>query len=257
MPNTDSSLEEKLKRLVETIDVASILTAPIRKSIKHVLRSSAAALNSEEASVLIRNGVEGDLRFLAAVGEVADQLEGVEVPAGKGVAGFVISSGQPMTISDAEQEESFYAEVDRKTGFSTQTLLATPLQYEGEMLGVLEYVNRIGEPPYEPFTPEEMDKAAFFAEVIAPLVGTYEIARSFRILGERILSNRDSEGLEEIREWLSSLREAPEHRQILDLALLVREIGLSGEAERNLCRDILESVLKYSSDDSGSQYSLL
>ena len=251
---TGDALEQKLRRLVETIDVANVLTVPITNSIDSLLRTSSASLNSEEASVLIRDGIDGDLRFLTAIGEVADKLIDMPVPAGKGIAGFVMSSGQPMTISDADKEESFYAEVDKKTGFSTQTVLATPLQYEGDILGVLEYVNRIGDPPYEPFTPEEMDKAAFFAEAVAPLVNTYETARGFQNLGEKIISSDSTDNLDEIREWLSGLRETNEHRQIMDLALLVREIALAGEAERNLCRDILESFLNYTDSDPESEY---
>ncbi len=258
MTETDGrEFEQKLKALAETIDIANVLTVPITSSIQHLLRSSAASLNSEEASVLIRDGVEGDLRFLTAIGEVADKLIDMPVPAGKGIAGFVMSSGQPMTISDAGQEEGFYAEVDKTTGFSTQTILATPLQYQSDILGVLEFVNRIGEPPYEPFTPEEMDQAAFFADAIAPLVNTYETARIFRTLGEKIISGDSASGLEEIRNWLSGLRETNEHREMMDLALLVREIALAGAAERNLCREILESFVKYSESELDSKFSSL
>ena len=37
-----------------------------------------------------------------------------------------------------------------------------------------------------------------------------------------------------------------EHREMMDLAILIREIASRGEAERALCRAILESVLRYS-----------
>lgn len=253
----NGNLELKLKSLIETVDVANLLTVPITSSIQHLLKTSATALNSDEASVLIRDGVDGDLKFLTAIGEVADKLIDLEIPAGKGIAGFVMSSGQPMTISEADQEESFYAEVDKKTGFSTQTVLATPLQYADDILGVLEFVNRIGDPPYEPFTPDEMDKAAFFADAIAPLVNTYETARSFRNLGEKILSGQSADQLNVIRDWLAGVRETDEHRQMMDLALLVREVALGGEAERNLCREVLESFLRYSESDISSKYSNL
>jgi signal transduction protein with GAF and PtsI domain len=132
---------------------------------------TAGEMNSEEASVLIREGDQGDLRFLSAIGKVAGQLINLRVPAGKGIAGFVFSSGQPMAVADAGEEETFYAEVDKHTGYSTQTILATPLRHNGEVVGVLEYVNRIGEPPFEAFTPNEMDKAALYAEVVASRTG--------------------------------------------------------------------------------------
>ena len=173
----DNGLSEKLRRLVETVDAASLLTEPLTNSIQELLKVSAMEVGAREASVLVRDGTTGDLRFLAATGEAAPQLMKMRVPAGKGVAGFVISSGQPMAVSDVEEEASFYAEVDKATGFSTEMLLATPLSYHGEVIGVLEYVNRPGEPPHQPFTPEEMDKAALFGEAIASLVNASSAKR--------------------------------------------------------------------------------
>ena len=38
---------------------------------RQLLEISAAELNSDEASVLIRDGDQGDLRFLSAIGKVA------------------------------------------------------------------------------------------------------------------------------------------------------------------------------------------
>ena len=184
----NQNLTEKLQKLVETIDIANVLTAPITESIENLLRFSAADIGSAEASVLIRDGNEGDLKFLTAIGTVAETLLDLKVPAGKGIAGFVISSGQPMAIADAGAEESFYREVDERTGFSTQMILATPLRYNGEIIGVLEYINRRGEPPFEAFTPEEMDRAAFFAEAVAPLVNAYETAKIFHAFGSQTLA---------------------------------------------------------------------
>src|SRR5438067_1917597 len=175
--HTENNIASKLQHLIETIDIANVLTEPLTNSIHNLLETSAASLDSDEASVLVRDGSEGDLRFLSAIGKVADQLIGMKVPAGKGIAGFVLMSGQPMGVSDVGDEETFYAEVDRATGYSTQTILATPLRYNGEVIGVLEYVNRRGEPPFRPFTSSEMDQAAIFADAIASLVNAHGAAK--------------------------------------------------------------------------------
>lgn len=241
-----NNLEEKLRNLIETIDVANALTEPLTASIENLLKITAFEMNSEEASVLIREGDAGDLRFLSAIGKVAAQLINLRVPAGKGIAGFVFSSGQPMAVTDAGGEETFYAEVDKQTGYSTQTILATPLRHNGEVIGVLEYVNRIGEPPYEAFTPIEMDKAALFAEAVASLINAYESAKLFRELGEKIVEGGEVPKFTEVREWLKDLRSAAEHKEMLDLAILVREIASRGEAEREMCREVLEAIVKFS-----------
>lgn len=242
----ENGLPEKLQRFIETLDIASALTRPLTRSIEELLRISAADLQSSEASVLIRDGDEGDLRFLSAIGEVAGQLLNLKVPAGKGIAGFVMSSGQPMAVADVGATDSFYAEVDKTTGFSTQMILATPLRYEGEMIGVLEYVNRSGEPPFKPFTPEEMDKAASFAEAIASLVNAYESAKVFKAFGERSIGGDVDLDAAAVHTWLESVRSSPEHKEMLELAVLIRDVAGRGEAERRMCREILGSVIRYS-----------
>lgn len=249
-----NGLDEKLRKLVETVDIANLLTDPLVRSIEDLLRVSASQIKSAEASVLIRDGDEGDLRFLAAIGSVAEQLLDMKIPAGKGIAGFVLSSGQPMAVSDVGHDETFYAEVDKKTGFSTQSILATPLTHNGEVIGVLEYINRVGDPPFEPFTPEEMDKAALFADAVASLVNAYESAKLFRDLGQKVLQDDADIDVTEVRQWLDGLRDSAEHREMMDLAVMLREIAGRGDAERELCRDVLEAILKYSDAKAETSY---
>ena len=249
MPNQEKiDLSSKLQRLIETIDIANLLTSPIIDSIRNLLEVSAAAIGSGEASVLIRDGNEGGLKFLIAIGEVADQLSDVKIPAGKGIAGFVISSGQPMAVADAVGEETFYAEVDKRTGYTTQTILATPLRYDGDVIGVLEYVNRRGGPPFEPFSPEEMDRAAIYADSIASLVNAYNAARLVRELSEKVLRTDAPPELDEIRQWLSSIRESEDHRERMELAVMLRELAHRGEPERKLCRELLDAILRFSDE---------
>lgn len=231
--------KNRLRTAIETIDAANALTAPLLRSIKHLLELSAAAVESDEASIIVRDSESDDLVFLWAIGEVADKLRGMRIPSGKGIAGFVFSSGQPIAVADVGQDTNFYAEVDRQTGYSTQTILATPLRFNGEIIGVLEFVNRIGEPPFEPFTAEEMDKAALYAEAISSLVDAHESAS----LVESLCTRLEKKG--ELREWLAQVRTAPEHREMIELALLVRDVALRGETSRRFCREILESFARY------------
>ena len=255
MPGSENTdLDAKLRRVIETIDIGNLLVEPLTRSIEQLLSASAATMGSNEASVLIRDGDEGDLRFLAAIGEVADQLRDMTVPAGKGIAGFVLSSGQPMVVSDVGGEETFYAEVDKATGYSTQMMLATPLRHNDEVIGVLEYINRSGPPPWEPFTPAEMDKAALCADALASLVSAYESAKLFRDLGDRLMSG-DSDDLADVRAWLSGVRDTAEHKEMMELALLLRELASRGDAERAMCRELLDAVLRFS--DTRSETSFL
>ncbi len=134
-------------------------------------------------------------------------------------------------------------------------ILATPLSHKGEVIGVLEYINRRGEPPFEPFTPVEMDRAALFAEAVASLVNAYESAKLFRDLGEKVLSGESAGEVSEVRNWLHGLRDSAGHREMMDLAILLREIANRGEAEQTMCRELLESIMRFS--DSKTEVSYL
>lgn len=256
------SFEKRLRDAVAVVDIAESLTSPLTRSIENLLRLAADTMGSDEASVLVRDGNRGGLRFLVAIGDVAHKLEKVRIPPGKGIAGFVFSSGQPMAVADVASEQSFYAEVDRKTGYSTHTILATPLRVDGEMVGVLEFVNRIGEPPYDPFTPDEMDKAAHYAEAIATLVEARESATMVETLFERLMAqsgqaSADDESAEELRRWLDQVRSSPEHRDVIALAVLLREVAGRGDAERALARRVLETLAGYLRDSDRTNFGYL
>jgi GAF domain-containing protein len=254
-----ASFEAQLRDAIRVVDVANLMTSPLKSSIENLLLVAGDAMGSDEASVLVRDGNEGGLKFLVAIGEVADKLLKVRIPPGKGIAGFVFASGQPMAVADVAQEETFYAEVDRATGYSTQTILATPLRVGGETIGVLEFVNRLGNPPYQPFTPDEMDKAAHFADAIATLVDAHETAGLVETLFERSVKagegNTASGGKRkksDLIRWLDKVRSAPEHRDLISLAVRLRDIANRGDAERALCREVLEALDRFTEKKSAS-----
>lgn len=249
---TASSLEDHLRSAVRAVEVADLLTIPLTHSIENLLQLAAQSLNADAASVLVRDGDEGGLKFLVAIGKVADKLMKIKIPPGRGVVGFVFQSGQPMAV-DVSQDPNFYPEVDSATGYRTLITLATPLRVGAEVVGVLQFVNRPGweymaeGTPAEAFTPEEMEKAAYFADAIAALVDAHETAGLVETLFE--LSIKSAAGGEEVgnavRKWLASVRTAPEHKDLMELAVSLRDVASRGDAERQLCREVLDSLARY------------
>jgi len=241
----------QLREVIDGIDVSDSLTTPLKRAIEDLLQLAAQAVGSAEASVLVRDGNEGGLRFLTAISDVKEELLKLQIPPGKGIAGLVFSSGQPMAVSDVLSEGSFWSEADKKTGFKTITLLATPLRTGNEIVGVLEFVNRTGEPPYPPFTPEEMDHAAYFADALARIIDAHEIAELVESIFDRSIKTVISgiegsqESTDDLREWVNSIVTAPEHRDMGMLWISLREILSKGEAERRLCRDLLETLARF------------
>ena len=259
----EASMHETMREVFDGVSLSDSLTAPLRRSIDDLLRVAARVVGSLEASVLVRDGNEGGLRFLTALSDVKVELMKLRVPPGKGIAGLVFSSGQPMAVADVSQEGSFWSEADAKTGFKTNTLLATPLHVNEAMVGVLEFVNRPGDAPSAPFTPQEMDSAAHYADAIARLVHAYELAGLIEMLFERLLKNSNAapetghDHNADLSDWLKNLSAPREHRDLLLMAVSLREIVNGGDAERELCRDTLEALARFAVRRNASSTSYL
>ena len=250
------SFAAQVGEVVSQIDVSNSLSAPLKRAIDDLLQVAAQSVGSAVASVLVRDGDEGGLKFLTATSGVSDELLALRLPPGAGIAGLVFSTTQPMAVADVSNEGSFWSVADRRTGFKTVTLLATPLRDHGEMVGVLEFVNRPGDPPYPPFTPAEMDSASRYADAIARLVESCELAQLFESLfdysvkaslGTTAPAGRESD----LREWLERTPAAAEHRDLLLLWVTLREIVGCGNAERQLCRDLLDMIARFVRGRSG------
>jgi hypothetical protein len=244
-----------VSEVINHIDVSNSLAVPLKRAIDDILQLAAGSVGSAVASVLVRDGDEGGLKFLTATSGVSDELLALRLPPGAGIAGLVFSTTQPMAVADVSNEGSFWSEADRRTGFKTITVLATPLRANSEMVGVLEFVNRPGDPPYPPFTPAEMDSASRFADAIAHLVDSYEIAQLVESLFNYSIKTSptaSSPGIREsdLRQWLERSPAVAEHRDLLLLWISLREIVTRGDAERKFCRDLLEMIAQFTKGQS-------
>jgi len=256
---SDDPNAAKIRASLDAVDLSNSLTAPIRQAIDDLLEVAQQTVGSADASVLVRDGREGGLKFLVAVSPLEEALLKVRIPPGKGIAGLVFSSAQPMAVNDVSDEGSFWSGADEAVGFKTVTLLATPLRTAHETIGVLEFVNRPGEPPYDGFTPEEMDDAAKFADAIAKLVDSYELASVVESLFTRTITARNDENGDENSDdktrWLDALDAAPEHVDLATLWMSLREIVSQGDAEREMLRDLLAALARFTDKRSaGSSY---
>ena len=73
----------------------------------------------------------------------------IRIPLAKGIAGAVAMSGVPVNIADAYSDARFNREVDAKTGYRTNSILCVPmLSLEGEVVGVLQALNKAGGKPF-------------------------------------------------------------------------------------------------------------
>lgn len=111
--------------------------------LRSLLESVRDHFRLEAASVALVDEHTRELVFRVATGAAADQVVGVRLRPGQGIAGWVAQSGLPIVVPSVEQDSRWYPGVDRETGFRTRTLVAVPIRLGEEVLGVVEAINPV------------------------------------------------------------------------------------------------------------------
>jgi len=75
--------------------------------------------------------------------KVAHEVERIRIPASKGVAGYTALSKEIQIVVDAYDDFRFNPDIDRATGYLTQTLLSIPLvDHNDRTIGVFQAINK-------------------------------------------------------------------------------------------------------------------
>ncbi|MEV6246035.1 GAF domain-containing protein [Streptomyces sp. NPDC051742] len=119
-PQPDPAMEELLQSVVDT---------------------ARAIFGAQASSILLLETEKDELVFEAVSGQGQDFLVGRRFPAGRGIAGWVAASGEPMVVDDLHDSTSFDRDIARSTGYVPDALMAAPLVHGDRVLGVLEVLD--------------------------------------------------------------------------------------------------------------------
>ncbi|NBM20758.1 GAF domain-containing protein [Streptomyces sp. GC420] len=141
---------------------------PVDASRNELLQSvvdvARAIFGAAASSVFLLDEDAGELVFQAVSGEGQEFLVGRRFPAGRGIAGWVAASGEPMVVDDLAADTSFDRALAESTEYVPDALMAAPLISEGRVLGVLEVLDPS---PQARSDLQELDLLAMFARQAA------------------------------------------------------------------------------------------
>lgn len=116
--------------------------AELIELLSGVLDDALRTINAKDGSLLVLED-SGELVFVLAHGDVpADQLKWRSLPAGEGIAGWVVENRKATIVNDAQMDDRFFRGVDQEFEFRTHSVLAAPIIGGGEVLGVIEVLNK-------------------------------------------------------------------------------------------------------------------
>jgi diguanylate cyclase (GGDEF)-like protein len=124
------------KALTSSLQLDQVLRT-IMEKINEVLRP-------DTWSLLLMDVEKNELFFQIATGKGAEALKDLRIKVGQGLAGWVAQSGQPVVVTDTSNDSRFFSQVDAKTKMETRSVVAVPVRFRDQCLGVIELINCIG-----------------------------------------------------------------------------------------------------------------
>ncbi len=157
--------EERVIRLQRIIEVSRLLnsTLSLRPLLSEIVRVVCDLTDAETGSILLVDRRTGELRFEATTHPDGHAIYQMAVPMDS-IAGWVFQHNEPVMVADARKDPRFYAQVDRKTGWETRSLMAVPMTVRGKVIGVLEVINRRNGGA---FTPDDLETLRILADQAA------------------------------------------------------------------------------------------
>ncbi|WP_319777591.1 GAF domain-containing SpoIIE family protein phosphatase [Maridesulfovibrio sp.] len=136
----------RLKKLIQANQVLANIESLV-DLLPQLLRLAQDVTGAEASSILLYNKEKNVLNFAWAMNDVLGEKAmknlktGFELPMGKGIAGWVAEHREALNVVDAQNDDRFSKEADKKTGFKTRCILCTPIIHQDELLGVVQVLN--------------------------------------------------------------------------------------------------------------------
>jgi GAF domain-containing protein len=182
-----------------------------RSLLQSTVEVARAIFHAKAASVFLLDEEADELVFEAVAGEGAGELIGKRFPSSTGVAGWVLTTRQPLVVDDLTSDTRFSLEAAASTGYVPRGIMAVPLLVEERALGVLSVLDR---PSDSAFTLAEMNLLGLFANQAA-------VALDLMQRGRRAHAALDGDGeLGALARLASTLEDADDDKRAAGLQLL-------------------------------------
>jgi len=243
---TEPSAQDLLEDLGRLATDLAPAVRPVgaQRLLASITESARQLFGARACSLALLTDDERELVYTTASGDGADGVTGLRLPAGQGIAGWVVVSGESVAISDVSADPRFARSVAEDTGYVPRAMLAVPVLVGDQVLGVLTLLDR---DDARPGAEHDLALLSVFAEQTAL---TLQTDSAFERLGRVLL-----QALGSAAEGGSTLAEAVERAatsvpladaDLAELATVFAQLQRQGPAERRLAVRLVREVADYS-----------
>jgi Nif-specific regulatory protein len=133
-----------------------------------IIDTATRMMQAKASSLLLLDQKTGKLYFKVATGEKKEEVRKYEINVGQGIAGFVAEKGEPLLIPDVTKDARWYKKISESTGFKTKSIACVPMKVDGEIIGVVEIIDKEDGSSIQN---EDMKILTVFAELASRAIG--------------------------------------------------------------------------------------
>ena len=113
-----------------------------------IMQEAEAAVGAEASCIALYDKEDNRLHIKFASGEESEGIRHLSQAIEQGILGAAAATNTFVLVDDARNDPRWYPTNDRITGYTTRSILATPIKRRDELLGVLEVINKRGDPRF-------------------------------------------------------------------------------------------------------------
>jgi GAF domain-containing protein len=245
-PDAPDALEA-LRRVVREIGVGHAVHSEAETALlQSVVDAAVVLFEAEAASIALFEREPDRLEYRVAAGAQGSGVVGLSVPPTQGVAGYVFSTGQPLSLSDVASDPRFDRGTAARTGYVPRSIAAVPLVDKSEPVGVLQVLDKHTSPT---FTLRDMELLAVFARQAAAGIEatrlSHDSVRLLRaILAETARGELSDEQLDELIAATAAELDHDDETPFWQLVHRVARIRQMPDVDLELVGEILEVVAR-------------
>jgi GAF domain-containing protein len=228
--------------------IAGGLQGPVeQRLLQSIVDATASLFDAEASSIALFERDPDRLEFRVASGAQGAGAIGLTVKPSEGIAGYVYSTGQALSLSDVASDPRWNQEAAKRTGYVPRSVATVPLLDDEGTIGVLQVLDKHGE---ESFSLRDMELLAVFAtQATTAITATRVQAGTARLLAT-ILSQLADDALttEQVEVLVSdATRGLDDHADTPFWHLVdhVEALRTLGERDLTLVADILNVVARH------------
>lgn len=128
----------------------------LEATLKSVMEQARRLMKADRSTLFMLSKETNELWSKIPTADETKLLE-IRIPADRGIAGYVATSGQTLNIPDAYLDNRFDPSTDKKTGYRTRSILCMPVyNSSGELIAVTQLINKEKEGTFTPSDEEFM-----------------------------------------------------------------------------------------------------